>query len=75
MAYEKDQDEIGALWERQTAKGDTYMTGEILGQKVVIFAAHSKHPKGPAWRVLKSKPREDARPSRVSDPDDIPFGE
>lgn len=77
MAYEKNPDELGALWERESAKGK-YFTGEILGQKVVIFANKKASDKAPDWRVLKSKPREDA-PVREPEPvaeitdDSIPF--
>jgi uncharacterized protein (DUF736 family) len=56
MAFEKDPDEIGALWVKSGKKGD-YMTGEINGVKVVCFAVTSKSEKAPAWRVLKSKPK------------------
>ena len=61
MAFERDPDEIGALWVRTSAAGKDYMTGEINGQKVVIFRAKPSE-KGPAWRVMKSKPREEASP-------------
>lgn len=74
MAYEKDPDEIGALWVKSGAKGD-YMTGTILGQPVVVFAANGKSPKAPQWRVLKAKPRDQAasaRPSNFAD-DEVPF--
>lgn len=74
MPFEKDPNEIGALWLRSGNKGD-YLTGEINGQAVVCFAINSKNPKAPHWRVLKSQPREDKpareqRPSRVDDPRD-----
>jgi hypothetical protein len=59
MAFEKDPDEIGSLWAKEGKKG-AYMTGEIAGQKVVCFAVKSDNPKAPAWRVLKSKPKEQA---------------
>lgn len=52
-------DELGALWVRSSAKGE-YMTGEINGVKVVCFPNRSDNPKAPKWRVLKSKPREQA---------------
>jgi uncharacterized protein (DUF736 family) len=65
VSYEKNPDEIGALWEKQSQKGDTYMSGEINGEAVVIFRTASRNPKAPAWRVLKSRPREEQRPSRV----------
>lgn len=57
MAYEKNPDELGALWLKSGSKGD-YMTGEINGEKVVCFAINSQNPKAPTYRVLKSKPRE-----------------
>jgi uncharacterized protein (DUF736 family) len=65
VSYEKNPDEIGALWERQSQKGDTYLSGEIHGEPVVMFRANSRNPKAPNWRVLKGRPREQARPSRV----------
>jgi hypothetical protein len=76
---ERNPDELGALWEKTGAKGD-YLTGEIGGVKVVCFRNTKAHdnPKAPAWRVLKSKPRDEgagyARPSAspISD-QDVPF--
>ena len=56
---ERNPDELGALWERTSAKG-RYMTGEINGVKVVVFPNKSDNEKAPQWRVLKSKPRENA---------------
>lgn len=68
MAYEN---ELGALWHKTGAKGD-YMTGEIGGVKVVCFPAKPSD-KGPAWRVLESKPR-DAQPApQPITGEDIPF--
>jgi hypothetical protein len=69
MAFEKNEDEIGALWMKHGSKGE-YMTGTILGQPVVVFDARSKSPKGPSWRVLKARPRDAQRPT----PDDIGGG-
>lgn len=59
MPYEKNPDEIGALWNKQSAKGP-YMTGVINGEKVVIFTARKTSDKSPDWRVLKSKPRPES---------------
>lgn len=59
MAYEKKDGEIGALWLRSNDRGE-YMTGEINGEKVLCQAIKSDNPKAPKWRVMKSKPREDA---------------
>ncbi len=83
MAYEKDPDEIGALWIKVGARGE-YMTGEIAGQRVVCFRVTKGGDKSPSWRVLKSKPRDgatepgfadDQRTSvgRAVDAKDIPF--
>jgi hypothetical protein len=60
---EKNPDELGALWEKTSARG-TYMTGKILGQPVVLFRNDRKAPgsKQPDWRVLralKAKPKDD----------------
>ena len=83
MAFEKDPNEIGALWVKSGAKGD-YMTGQIEvngGERnggetfrVVCFAAKKTSEKSPTWRVLKSVPRDSA-PAPVEPPDssDIPF--
>ena len=68
MAFEKNPDELGALWLKTGAKGE-YMTGEIGGVKVVCFPAKQTNDKSPAWRVLKSKPRDTA--PRTDD--DAPF--
>lgn len=63
MAFEKDPDEIGALWVKSGRKGE-YMTGTINGVNVVVFRNTSASEKAPHWRVLKSKPRE---PQPVTD--------
>jgi hypothetical protein len=70
MAYEKNPDEMGALWAKQGPKGP-YLTGEIAGVKVVCFPVKPSE-RGPAWRVMKSQPREAARVAAPSD-DDINF--
>jgi hypothetical protein len=57
LPFEKDPNEIGVLWQKHGKKG-AYMTGEILGQKVVCFPVNSDNPKAPAWRVMKSRPVE-----------------
>ncbi len=56
MAYEKDPNELGALWVKTGAKGD-YMTGTINGQPVVCFRNTKGSDKAPAWRVMKPTPR------------------
>lgn len=68
MAFEKDPNEIGVLWQKHGKKG-AYMTGTIDGiGPVVVFGISSTNPKAPNWRVLKSQPR-DAKPAT----DDIGF--
>ena len=74
---ERNPDELGALWLKQSARGD-YMTGEIGGVKVVCFPNTRKtSDRQPDWRVLKSKPRTE-RPAPAMDDfpqadDDIGF--
>lgn len=54
-----DPNELGALWVKQSAKGE-YMTGTINGVKVVVFRNNNKREeKHPDWRVMKSVPREE----------------
>lgn len=74
MAYEKNPDEIGALWLKRGNKG-LYMTGEINGQKVVCFAGKGgEGDKLPAWRVNISKPQGERAPSQTQvTSDDVPF--
>ena len=85
MPVERDDDELGALWERKSNKGELMMTGTIDGVDVVCFLVKRSSEKSPHWRVLKSRPRTE-QPQRVSTPrlpmgrgalpvddDDIPF--
>lgn len=77
MAYDKDPNEIGALWEKAGKKGP-YMTGTINGVRVVLFRNGQKRgEKAPDWRVLKSQPRESTADDKgdTSHPSDeeIPF--
>jgi hypothetical protein len=64
MPFEKDPNEIGALWEKSSAKGP-YMTGTINGVRVVLFKNGNKRgEKSPDWRVMKSQPRETGNPTQ-----------
>ena len=72
MAYEKNPDELGALWLKKSAKGD-YMTGEIGGVKVVCFPVKKTSEKSPDWRVMKSKPKEQVVASEPLTDQDVPF--
>ena len=58
MAFEKKEGELGALWKRSSAKGE-FLSGTIEGVgDVVCYPVSSSNPKAPAYRVMKSKPRE-----------------
>ena len=59
MPREQNPDELGALWEKTSARGP-YMTGTIGGQRVVVFKNDKGGEKAPQWRVLKAKPKEQA---------------
>jgi hypothetical protein len=73
MAYEKDKDEIGALWAKAGRKGE-YLSGTIDGiGAVVCFRVSSGNPKAPTWKVLKSKPREDSGDQRRPAEDEAPW--
>ena len=50
---ERDPNEIGVLWQKKTAKGGTWFSGVINGQKVVVFWNGPKSSeKAPDYRVL-----------------------
>ena len=50
-------DKIGALWIKEK-NGKVYMTGEINGQKVVLFMnGYKEQEKHPDWIAYKSQPR------------------
>jgi hypothetical protein len=75
VSYEKNPDELGALWLKRGGKGE-YMTGEINGVKVFCTPTNSSNPKAPAWRVMKSKPKDSAPDQAVDtgfNADDINF--
>ena len=58
MAFERDDLELGCLWEKTNARG-TYFSGTIGDQRVVVFRNDNKtSEKAPDWRVLKAKPKE-----------------
>ena len=89
MAYEKNPDELGVLWQKQSSAGNTFLSGKVVcahcshEQPVVVFGAKQpkKNDKAPDWTIMKSKPREDmpAPQPRVLPAqtmltdDDIPF--
>ena len=50
-------DKIGALWVKTSERGD-YMTGEINGQKIVVFTnGYKQSDKHPDYVIYKSRPR------------------
>lgn len=56
------EDELGALWRKQSKNGEDYFTGSIQvdGQKVeiVVFAnRYKKSDKQPDFRILRSRDR------------------
>ena len=80
MAYEKNPNEIGALWIKTSKKGIEFMSGTINGVDVVCFRANKKTEKQPDWNVLKSELRDDSKtrqrdareaPRRDSQVDDV----
>lgn len=76
MAYEKNPDELGALWLKQGSKG-AYMTGTINGVNVFCTPTNSTNPKAPTWRVMKSKPKDETAIGKsLNEPvtdDSVPF--
>lgn len=75
----RDPNELGALWIK-TGGGGEYMTGNILGQPVVVFRNDRKAAgsNAPDWRVMKPKARtlrtEPVAPTLPAlDDEDIPF--
>lgn len=77
MAFEKDPNELGALWKKTGAKGE-YLTGtiEVNGQKINVVCFATNNDPGsnrPAWRVLKSVPKADKPEASDVDDRSIPF--
>jgi len=69
MSGANDPNELGALWSKQSAKGE-YLSGTINGIAVVCFRNDkaTAENKQPYWRVLKAQSKED-RVRTVADPD------
>ena len=54
-----DDAQIGALWLKTKENGDQWMSGNVLGQNVVVFR-NSRKPEGsnqPDWRILRARPK------------------
>ncbi len=58
--YEKDPNELGALWIKTGPKGE-WMSGTINGQPVVAFRNDRKvdGSKAPDWRVMRPRRRDE----------------
>lgn len=56
----RDPNELGALWERETRKGDKMLSGEVVcpgcgvSHDIVGLSIGSRNPKAPTWRLMKS---------------------
>lgn len=79
---EQQTKDIGALWQKVSKNGKTYLSGTINGQRVVVFKNERKQEgeRTPDWRIYPETPRDDAAPvaqatSHTSSmrADDIPF--
>ena len=55
--FQRDPNEIGALWAKTGSRGD-YFTGTVNGSPIVVFR-NDKKPgsKGPDWRILRPTPK------------------
>lgn len=63
MEYQKNPDEIGAIWVREGQNGK-YMTGKVTvnGQEIPIVCflnSYKKNDNQPDYRILISKPKTD----------------
>ena len=78
-----EKKDIGALWQKVSKQGKTYLSGTINGQRVVVFKNERKQDgeRTPDWRIYPETPRDDAS-ALVAQPtgqtssmraDDIPF--
>jgi uncharacterized protein (DUF736 family) len=73
MAWEKDPNEVGAVWKKTGAKGE-YLSINFKGEWFVAFATKSKGQsgKGPDYRIMIQKPREQM-PQTTTEDSDAPF--
>ena len=60
--------EIGALWKNE-GRNQTYLTGKVGEQKVVIFSNKNKNKDSqPDFRVYKSEPKQQEQEATASAP-------
>lgn len=71
--YQKNPDEIGALWGKVAKNGLNFMSGylELNGEKIkiVVFSQKQKSEKSPTHIILKSKEQR----QEVVETEDLPF--
>lgn len=72
MAFEKDPNEIGALWAKESGSGMKYYSGVITIEgaeplNIVVFLNKKKaSEKAPDARILISRPREEEAPKKAA---------
>ena len=67
MPFERDPNELGALWLKTSRNGHEFLTGTINGVEVVCFKNTTKTGKQPDYRVMKSQPRETKQTATADD--------
>jgi len=78
---QSERKDIGALWKKTSKSGQAYLSGQIDGRRIVIFANKWKESgdKKPDYRIYEEAVREAVPSSPLSDSqqpvaaDDIPF--
>lgn len=73
MPFEKDPNELGALWKKTSSAGHEYLSGTINGVDVVCFLNTKKTGKQPDYRVMKSQPRDAAQARPMHDANRTPL--
>lgn len=68
----KRDEEMGALWVKQGARGE-FWTGKIGDVPVVVFRNdNKKNPKSPDFRILRARTQDKPAPAPADD-FDVPF--
>ena len=58
MSSTTESNQVGALWKHKNKAGTVYYTGDILGQRVVMFENKSNNDKAPVFTLKLSEERE-----------------
>ena len=58
MSNATETNQVGALWKHKSKSGQYYYTGDVLGQRVVMFTNNSNNPSAPAFTFKLSEERE-----------------